>query len=293
MDRTSTSSEVQGSVAASAQSAVPVTIKSMLDAGAHFGHQTHRWNPRMLPFIFGERNGIHIINLDLTQKMWERARKYIVDTLSRGGSILFVGTKIQAREIVAAEAERCGAFHVTSRWLGGTLSNFQTIKHSIDRMRKIEDLLGEAEKEGTKVRLVKKEKLTMTRDLEKLAANLGGIRGMKRLPDVLFVVDVVKEHIAVAEARRLHIPVIALVDTNADPGLIDFPIPANDDATRTIKLFVAEVANAVAEGRTQYDARRPKEDRGEDKNGGHSKGHKNGAAEASGDLPTVEGVAVQ
>jgi len=291
MDRTLSSAESQGATA-STQPAVPVTIKSMLDAGAHFGHQTHRWNPRMLPFIFGERNGIHIINLDLTQKMWDRARKYVVDTMSRGGSILFVGTKIQAREIVATEADRCGAFHVTIRWLGGTLSNFQTIKGSIDRMRRIEDLLTEAEKEGTKVRLVKKEKLTMGRDLEKLAANLGGIRGMKRLPDVIFVVDVVKEHIAVAEARRLHIPVIALVDTNADPGLVEFPIPANDDATRTIKLFVAEIANAVSEGRAQYDARRPKEERGEEKNGGHSKGHKNGAAEPS-ELPAAEGIAVQ
>lgn len=292
MENTSTSTEAHGSAAAGAAAAVPVTIKSMLDAGAHFGHQTHRWNPRMLPFIFGERNGIHIINLDLTQKMWDRARKYIVDTMSRGGSILFVGTKIQAREIVAAEANRCGAFHVTSRWLGGTLSNFQTIKFSIDRMRKIEDLLLESEKEGTKIRLVKKEKLTMARDLEKLAANLGGIRGMKRLPDVLFVVDVVKEHIAVAEARRLHIPVIALVDTNADPGPIDFPVPANDDATRTIKLFLAEAANAVAEGRAQFEARRPKDERGEEKNGGHAKGHKNGATEAAGELPAAEGVAV-
>jgi small subunit ribosomal protein S2 len=245
----------------------------------------------MLPFIYGERNGIHIINLDLTQKLWDRARKYVVDTLSRGGSILFVGTKLQAREIVSGEAERCGAFHVTSRWLGGTLSNFQTIKNSIDRMRKIEDLLKESEQEGTKVRLVKKEKLTMARELEKLEANLGGIRSMKKLPDVIFVVDVVKEHIAVAEARRLHIPVIALVDTNADPGLVEFPIPANDDATRTIQLFVAEMANAVAEGRAQYDARRPKEDRGEEKNGGHAKAHKNGAAEPA-ELAS-NGVAVQ
>jgi small subunit ribosomal protein S2 len=284
MERTATSLEAAGTSAA-----IPVTIKSMLDAGAHFGHQTHRWNPRMLPFIYGERNGIHIINLDMTQKLWDRARKYVVDTVSRGGSILFVGTKLQAREIVSTEANRCGAFHVTSRWLGGTLSNFQTIKNSIDRMRKIEDLLTEAEQEGTKVRLVKKEKLTMARELEKLAANLGGIRAMKRLPDVLFVVDVVKEHIAVAEARRLHIPVIALVDTNADPGLVDFPIPANDDATRTITLFLAEMANAVIEGRAQYDARRPKEDRTEDKNGGHSKGPKKGATEVAAN----EGIAVQ
>ena len=288
MDSAATSHEVKGT-----HTAVPVTIKSMLDAGAHFGHQTHRWNPRMLPFIYGERNGIHIINLDLTQRLWDRARKYVVDTVSRGGSILFVGTKIQAREIVSSEADRCGAFHVTTRWLGGTLSNFQTIKNSIDRMRKIEGLLADAEQEGSKVRLVKKEKLTMAREVEKLSANLGGIRSMKKLPDVLFVVDVVKEHIAVAEARRLHIPVIALVDTNADPGLVDFPVPANDDATRTINLFVAEMANAIIEGRAQYDARRPKEDRLEEKNGGHSKGHKNGSAEANGEVVAAEGAAIQ
>jgi small subunit ribosomal protein S2 len=247
-----------------------------------------------LPFIYGERNGIHIINLDLTQKLWDRARKYVVDTLSRGGSILFVGTKLQAREIVATEAARCGAFHVTSRWLGGTLSNFQTIKNSIDRMRKMEDLLAEAEKPDTKVRLVKKEKLTMSRDVGKLSANLGGIRSMKRLPDVLFVVDIVKEDIAVAEARRLHIPVIALADTNSNPDLVDFPIPANDDATRTIQLFVAEMANAVAEGRAQFEARRPKEDRGEEKNGGHAKVvAKNGPVDGGADITSTERVAVQ
>jgi len=262
-----------------------VTIRSMLDAGAHFGHQTHRWNPRMLPYIFGERNGVHIVNLDLTMKLWERARKYIVDTTSRGGNILFVGTKLQARDVVRTEAERCGAFSVTTRWLGGTLSNFQTIKNSIDRMRKLEELLAEAEKPETKVRLVKKEKLSIAREVEKLSANLGGIRGLKKLPDVLFVIDVVKEDIAVAEARRLHIPVVALVDTNADPSLVDFPIPANDDAARTIKLFVSAVADAVAEGRAQFDARRPK-DLGSDEGGSRkvvalqNPGQENGSAAA-------------
>jgi small subunit ribosomal protein S2 len=240
---------------------VQVNIRSMLDAGAHFGHQTHRWNPKMLPYIFGARNDIHIINLDSTLKLWERARKYVVDTMSRGGNILFVGTKQQARECVRAEAARAGALHVTTRWLGGTLSNFQTLKSSIDRMRKMEDLLKQAEDPESKIKLAKKEKVMMSKELFKLEANLGGIRSMKKLPDLVFVIDVIKESIAVAEARRLHIPVVALVDTNADPNSVEFPIPSNDDAARTIKLFVAAIADAVIEGKAEYEARRPKEDK--------------------------------
>ncbi len=243
---------------------VQVTIKTMLDAGAHFGHQTHRWNPKMLPFIFGSRNDVHIINLDNTLKLWERARKYVVDTTSRGGTVLFVGTKQQARECVRHEAHRCGALHVTTRWLGGTLSNFQTLKSSIDRMRRMEDLLAQAENPESKIRLAKKEKTMISKELVKLEANLGGIRGMKKLPDLVFVIDVIKEEIAVAEARRLHIPVVALVDTNADPNQIEFPIPSNDDAARTIKLFTAAMADAVAQGRAEYEARRPKEEKNRD-----------------------------
>jgi small subunit ribosomal protein S2 len=246
---------------------VQVNIKSMLDAGAHFGHQTHRWNPKMLPFIFGARNDIHIINLDNTLKLWDRARKYVVDTMSRGGSILFVGTKQQARDCIRHEALRSGALFVNSRWLGGTLSNFQTLKSSIDRMRKMEDLLKQAEDPETKIRLAKKEKVMMGKELVKLEANLGGIRSMKKLPDLVFVVDVIKEAIAVAEARRLHIPVVALIDTNADPGLVEFPIPSNDDAARTIRLFVAAMADAVMEGRAEFEARRPKEDKNKDEQG--------------------------
>jgi small subunit ribosomal protein S2 len=250
---------------------VQVNIKTMLDAGAHFGHQTHRWNPKMLPFIFGARNDIHIINLDNTLKLWERARKHVIDTTSRGGTVLFVGTKQQARECVRHEAARSGALHVTTRWLGGTLSNFQTLKASIDRMRKMEDLLKQAEEPETKIRLAKKEKVMMGKELFKLEANLGGIRAMKKLPELVFVIDVIKEEIAVAECRRLHIPVVALVDTNADPALIDFPIPSNDDAARTIRLFVAAMADAVLEGRAQFEARRAKEDKGRDEQGGRNK----------------------
>ncbi len=237
-----------------------VTLQSLLDAGAHFGHQAARWNPKMLPNVYGERNGIHIINLDVTLRSWEKARKYVVDTVSRGGNVLFVGTKNQARDIMKQEAGRCGAYFVTNRWLGGTLSNFQTIKRSIERMRKIEALLAEIEKPETTMRIGKKEKLNFARQLEKLVASLGGIRDMRRLPDVLFVVDVIKEDIAVAEARRLHIPVIALIDTNANPSTIEFPIPANDDATKTIRLFAAGIADAALEGRREFENRRKRDD---------------------------------
>lgn len=246
------------------QPGTPVTIKSLMDAGAHYGHQTQRWNPKMLPYIYGARNGVHIINLDLTMKKWEIARKYIVDRVALGGNILFVATKQQAKDIVKEEASRCGAFYVSSRWLGGCLSNFQTIKNSIERMRKLENLLAEAAVEGSKIRITKKERLDISRQVEKLEANLGGIRNMKKVPDVIFIVDVVKEQIAIAEANRLHIPVIALVDTNADPGAVSFPIPSNDDAARALKLFLSAAADAVLEGRAIYNARVP----GESQNGG-------------------------
>lgn len=239
-----------------------VTVKTLLEAGAHFGHQAQRWNPRMLPYIYTERNGVHIINLDITMRLWLRARKYIVDTVSRGGTVLFVGTKPQAREIIAREATRCGAFFTTARWLGGTLTNFQTIKNSIDRMRRMQEYLVESEKPDSKIKLVKKEKVRISKELEKLEGTLGGIRNMKRPPDLIFVVDINKEEIAIAEARRLHIPVVALVDTNVDPELVQFPIPSNDDAARTIQLFIAAAADAVAEGRIAFEARVP---RGQDR----------------------------
>jgi small subunit ribosomal protein S2 len=235
-----------------------VTVKTLLDAGAHFGHQTERWNPKMLPFIFGERNGVHILNLDHTMRKWEIARKFIVDRVSLGGSCLFVGTKAQSREIIKREAERCGGFYVTTRWLGGTLTNFQTIKKSIQRMTKLEELLASAEAEGSKVRLSKKEKLNITRQIEKLTANIGGIRNMKKTPDVLFVVDINKEDLSVNEAKRLHIPVVALVDSNVNPNAVDFPIPSNDDASKTVELFSAAIADAVIEGNEIYKARMPR-----------------------------------
>ncbi len=253
----SNATDAQPSSAQAIEPGTPVTIRTLMDAGAHYGHQTQRWNPKMLPYIFGARNGVHIINLDLTIKKWEIARKYILDRVALGGTVLFVGTKQQAKDIIKEEALRCGAFYIASRWLGGCLSNFQTMKNSIERMRKLENLLVEASTEGSKIKLTKKERLDISRQVEKLEANLGGVRNMKKVPDVMFIVDVVKEEIAIAEANRLHIPVVALVDTNADPSAVAFPIPSNDDATRAIKLFVSAVADAVLEGRAIYQARVP------------------------------------
>jgi small subunit ribosomal protein S2 len=273
----STAKDVSASpVTPALEPGTPVTIKNLMDAGAHYGHQTQRWNPKMLPNIYGARNGVHIINLDITMKKWEIARKYIVDRVSLGGNVLFVGTKQQAKDIVREEATRCGAFFVASRWLGGCLSNFQTMKNSIERMRKLENLLNEAAQEGSKVKLNKKERLDISRQLEKLEANLGGIRNMKKVPDVIFLVDVVKESIAIAEANRLHIPVVALVDTNADPAAVAFPIPSNDDAARAIRLFSSAVADAIIEGRAIYQARIPQTpssaERAQAANGAHSAG---------------------
>ncbi|WKZ56803.1 MAG: 30S ribosomal protein S2 [Bdellovibrionota bacterium] len=238
-----------------------VTISSLMEAGAHFGHQTQRWNPKMLPYIYGVRNGIHIINLDATMTLWKRATEFVTGIVARGGNIMFVGTKMQAREIVGHHAERCSAFHVTQRWLGGTLTNFETVKNSIERMRRLEDLLAKSEDASTGIKLHKKEKLSIQREISKLQSSLGGIRNMRRLPDVVFVVDIIKEAIAVSEARRLHIPVIALVDTNTDPAGIDIPIPANDDAARALRLLVGAMAEAVLKGRKEYEARVPKEER--------------------------------
>jgi small subunit ribosomal protein S2 len=238
---------------------LPITIKNLLDAGAHFGHQTQRWNPKMMPYIYTARNGIHIINLDTTMKLWLRARKYIVDTTSRGGTVLIVATKQQAREIVQQEAKRSGAFFVTHRWFGGTLTNFETIKRSIERMRKLEEYLQKSEEVGSEIKLKKREKLSISRELDKLTVSLGGIRNLRKAPDIMFVIDIQKEAIAVAEARRLRIPVIALVDTNVDPTEVQFPIPSNDDAARTIQLYLGGVADAIIEGRSAYESRRSKD----------------------------------
>src|SRR5437773_8010331 len=229
-----------------------VTMKNLLEAGVHFGHQTSRWNPKMKPYIFGARNGIYIIDLQQTVKMFRDAYNFVRDLTAQGGQMLFVGTKKQAQDAMREEAERCGAFYVNTRWLGGMLTNFQTIKQSIDRLRKLDETL---ESEASLEAFTKKEMITIRRERDKLMASLGGIRNMKKLPDALFVVDPKKEEIAVREANKLGIPVVAAVDTNCDPDVIDYKIPGNDDAIRAIRLFCTAIADAVIEGRELYEER--------------------------------------
>ena len=229
-----------------------VTMKQLLEAGVHFGHQTSRWNPKMKPYIFGARNGIYIIDLQQTVKMFRDAYAFVRELAAQGGAVLFVGTKKQAQDAIREEAERCEMFYVTNRWLGGMLTNFQTIKQSIDRLRKLDETL---ESETMLEALTKKEMITVRRERDKLMASLGGIRNMKKLPDALFVVDPKKEEIAVREANKLGIPVVAAVDTNCDPDVIDYKIPGNDDAIRAIRLFCTAIADAVIEGRELYEER--------------------------------------
>jgi small subunit ribosomal protein S2 len=229
-----------------------VTMKNLLEAGVHFGHQTSRWNPKMKPYIFGARNGIYIIDLQQTVKLFRDAYNFVRDLTAQGGQVLFVGTKKQAQDAIREEAERCGAFYVNTRWLGGTLTNFQTIKQSIERLKKLEEMLEDAQVVEA---LTKKELQGLRHEREKLLSSLGGIKGLRKLPDALFVIDPKKEEIAVKEANKLGIPVVAVVDTNCDPDLIDYKIPGNDDAIRAIRLFCAAIAEAVIEGRNLHEER--------------------------------------
>lgn len=221
-----------------------VALQDLLIAGAHFGHLTRRWNPKMKPFIFMERNEIYIIDLKKTLICLQTAYQKLVEVSKSGDKVLFVGTKKQAKDIIKNEAERCGAFYMNERWLGGTLTNFTTIKKSIKRLKNIEKM----GTDGTYDKLVKKEILRIEREREKLESVLGGIRDMNRLPAAVFVVDTKKESIAVAEAAKLNIPIVAIIDTNCDPDLIDYPIPANDDAFKSINLITNAMADAVLEG---------------------------------------------
>ncbi len=222
-----------------------VSMKALLESGVHFGHRTHRWHPGMKPYIFTERNGIHIIDLQQTVKSLESAYKYIRDLIADGGVLLFVGTKRQAHETIQSEAERCGMPYVTIRWLGGMLTNWITMRQRINELERLERMREKGEFE----RLTKKEGLMLERQIDKLQLRFGGIRSMHRLPDAVFVVDIRREETAVREANSLGIPIIALVDTNCDPSLVDHIIPSNDDAIRAIKLMVALIADAVVEGR--------------------------------------------
>ncbi len=222
-----------------------VSMKQLLEAGVHFGHQTRRWNPKMKPYIFIERNGIYIIDLQKTVRMLEEAYDFMRSTAQAGGRVLFVGTKKQAQEAVENEAKRCGEFYVNQRWLGGTLTNFSTIRKRIQRLMELE----EWETTGYLERLPKKEAALLMKDKAKLEKYFLGIKGMQDLPDVMFVVDPRKEHIAVLEARRLGIPVVAIVDTNCDPDEVDYIIPGNDDAIRSVKLISSKMADSVLEGK--------------------------------------------
>lgn len=225
------------------------TVRDMLQAGVHFGHQTRRWNPKMKQYIYGPRNGIYIINLDLTKKLFDKACDFITDEIKGGGAVLFVGTKRQAQDIIKEEARRCGMFYVDHRWLGGMLTNFQTIKNSIDRLKSIESM----QADGSINRFPKKEILLMEKERIKLERNVGGIKDMRNLPSVVFVVDPKKETIAVNEAKKLGIPVVGLTDTNCDPDNVDFVIPGNDDAIRSIRLLSHHIAEAVLAGQAMRD----------------------------------------
>lgn len=222
-----------------------VTMKQLLESGVHFGHQTRRWNPKMAQYIFTERNGIYIIDLQKTVRKMEEAYNFVRDLAMQGGTLLFVGTKKQAQETVREEAERCGMFYVNTRWLGGTLTNYQTIKKRIQRLRELEQM----EEEGVFSVLPKKEVMKLRAEKEKLQRFLGGIKDMPGLPDAVFIVDPRKERIAVSEARKLKIPITAIVDTNCDPDEIDYVIPGNDDAIRAVRLITAKLADAVIEGK--------------------------------------------
>ncbi|MBW1680396.1 MAG: 30S ribosomal protein S2 [Deltaproteobacteria bacterium] len=241
---------------------VAINMKELLEAGVHFGHQTRRWNPKMKPYIFGARNGIHIIDLQKTVKLFKTAYEFIVRIVSEGYSVLFVGTKKQGQDSIVEEAERCGMFYMVNRWLGGTLTNFQTIRRSVARLKELEAM----KRDGSITRYTKKEILKMEKEMQKLEKVLGGIKDMDELPGAVFVVDPRRESIAVKEARKLGIPVIAIADSNCDPDEIDFIIPGNDDAIRAIRLFCSKVADACIEGhnlaeeRLRAEAERRKEE---------------------------------
>jgi small subunit ribosomal protein S2 len=239
----------RGDFAAQAQMGddLGVSIRKLIDAGVHFGHQTNRWNPKMAPYIYGARNGIHIVDLDQTARYLKRALNFVSNAVGRGGQLLFVGTKRQAQDVIVEEATRAGQFHVTGRWLGGTLTNFRTMKVGIERLR----TLTQMDEDGTLDTLAKKEALGLRREAQRLMKFVGGIRDMNGTPAALFVIDPQHEHIAVNEANKLNIPVVGLTDTNCDPDLIQYVIPGNDDAIRSIKLLTNAVAEACIQGQSR------------------------------------------
>lgn len=230
---------------------INIGVKELLEAGVHFGHQTKRWNPKMKKFIFDARNGIHIIDLSQTLGQLQAATDFLAKTVSKGGKILFVGTKKQAQEAIREAAKACGQMYVTERWLGGTLTNLKTLKRSLGRLRQIEKM----ETDGTMQNYVKQEQSALRREAARLFKNLDGLRQLDSLPDAMFVIDVKREHNAVAEARRLKIPIVALVDTNADPDLVDYPVAGNDDAIRSVRMILNTITQAISQARAEHEAR--------------------------------------
>lgn len=237
----------------------PLTVRDLFEAGVHFGHQTKRWNPKMRTYIYGARSGIHIVDLDQTVQLFKKAFDFVSDTVARGGHILYVGTKRQAAEIVREEAARGSQYHVTNRWLGGTLTNFRTMKGGLERLRSIERM----SEDGTYEQIPKKETIKLEKERARLEKYIGGMKGMSTVPAAVFIIDPAQEQIAVSEARRLHVPVIAITDTNCDPDQIDFVIPGNDDAIRSIRLITAAITDACIYGvarRREYEANRENRD---------------------------------
>jgi len=226
-------------------------MKQLLEAGVHFGHQTKRWNPKMKPYIFGDRNGIYIIDLQKTVALFEEAYNFIVDVVSNGNKVLFVGTKKQAQDSIEEESQRCGMFYVNNRWLGGTLTNFRTIKKNIEKLKELEAM----KSDGRIEQLPKKEALELDREIAKLEYSLGGIKDMEHLPGALLIIDPKKERIAVAEAKKMGIPSVGLLDTNCDPEDVDYIIPGNDDAIKSIRLFTSKIADACMEGKRKFEER--------------------------------------
>jgi small subunit ribosomal protein S2 len=250
----------------------PLPLKALIDAGVHFGHQTKRWNPKMRPFIYGARNGIHIIDLDQTTRLFTRAFNFVAETVAHGGHLLMIGTKRQAQEIVKEEASRSGSYYVVNRWLGGTLTNFRTIKQGLERMKQLERM----KDDGTYLQLPKKEVSRLEKERERFEKYVGGLKNMTVLPTAVFVIDPAMETIAVMEAKKLSIPIIAITDTNCDPDLVDYVIPGNDDAIRSIKLITQRLSDAVVEG-----TQRRKETQGRDgREEGGGGGGRGGAPQA-------------
>jgi small subunit ribosomal protein S2 len=237
----------------------PLTVRDLFEAGVHFGHQTKRWNPRMSPYLYGARNGIHIIDLDQTAQLFRRAFMFAMDTVARGGHLVFVGTKRQAQDIVREEAQRAGQYYVINRWLGGTLTNFRTIKGGLDRLRSLERMA----EDGTYDNISKKEISQLEKERTRFEKYIGGVKGMSSLPTAVFIVDPGQESIALAEARKLSIPIIAITDSNCDPTVIDYPIPGNDDAIRSVRLLTSAVADACIHGASRRrEVARGERDRG-------------------------------